>query len=1069
VDGARVNFFEARAWKRLGLAGGLFGAAGCSSSTETSEAVGKVASALSTANVEIKVTSVVRGFEPQDPQVAVGAQFVGFNAPPGSGEAPGQRMIGNCTEGAAGCDWLLPFGSWQKSVTYDRFDADTRRFFKVSGQLLIRVIGGLGAPTFQRCFHFAVDPLTGETRNVQPDPDTCPGGTMPEAQLSSMSCSGHTCTAELKINEVDDQPWHFTFETQSACSGTGPDADCDGVIDGCVPEPYAISFHDDIAADDSLCDGKDNDCNGLVDENYYPWNSTLCSACKLPVPCINGKTVDPCEEVCKPAPTPTDLDAGWMQPAFVYDFDVGGDTLCYAPALVSFGTIGTIICSNQIGNAGSFPTRDIGTPDFLTDCFPVDDPNTAKDETAPCRLARLSVDPNGRAWASASTGVFAQVGEKLQRVAAFPASCSWISRLELVGPADRSFQGAPTARPFALCSGGLFELDLATLTWQSRGVSTRYAGTSPSKGFDLFANIANTSGRALAELNAASQPTYLATLGAGGLDAAVGGIFAIGNDFTGGRPIIPYDPARDPGLISQWTGSALAKVADVTRPRADPTTALGSYEFLSAPTTVDDAPDLTFDHQKIVEGGGAGVGGPSPAGTNDVVWVLTNTSRLYVYNLPPITQNIRDALKGDDSLPVTAFSLSAPDAAPVALCRDVTIDANASCAGTVTAAMIDAGSSDPDGTAVTVTLAHPAALRLGVNQVELIVSDGTLSSTCWSNVTLRDNTAPALTVPAAVNVKTCAYPASVSVGQATATDGCSTPVVSGRVIATNGTTLATPIPVTSGPTLLPPGTHTIEWAATDGLNTARANQTVTVGVLIESSASFLVNDRAQLKAAAGGLTALFNAGTSTTRVGNFAKSGRVLSRGPVTVLHNALVEGGITSPTTPNVAADATVNGPVTVSTSVWLPALGTLPTFPTPTGTDRIVNSGATLTLSPGSYASLTVNGSGTLVLGAGDYYFTGLTVNSLSTVRVTSTTRIFVKTTLALRSSFTASGHVQAIYLGFAGAAADMMAPFEGTLLAPAAHVYFGSGVGMTFTGSFFARDIELNPDTVMSCRAN
>jgi hypothetical protein len=235
----------------------------------------------------------------------------------------------------------------------------------------------------------------------------------------------------------------------------------------------------------------------------------------------------------------------------------------------------------------------------------------------------------------------------------------------------------------------------------------------------------------------------------------------------------------------------------------------------------------------------------------------------------------------------------------------VTIDASASCTGTVTAAMLDAGSSDPDGTPVTATLAHPSSLRLGVNEVELIVSDGTLSSTCWSNVTLRDTTPPALTLPPTVNLKTCTYPATVSVGQATATDACGAPLVTGRVIATNGVTLATPIPVNAGSVSLPPGTYTVEWAASDGPNTTRANQTVTVSPLIESSSSFLIDDRAQLKAASGGFGAVFNAGSGSTRIGNDARSAGVLSSGPVDVLHRALVDGGITGAGAVTVATGA--------------------------------------------------------------------------------------------------------------------------------------------------------------------
>jgi hypothetical protein len=44
---------------------------------------------------------------------------------------------------------------------------------------------------------------------------------------------------------------------------------------------------------------------------------------------------------------------------------------------------------------------------------------------------------------------------------------------------------------------------------------------------------------------------------------------------------------------------------------------------------------------------------------------------------------------------------------------------------------------------------------------------------------------------------------------------------------------------------------------------------------------------------------------------------------------------------------------------------------------------------------------------------------------------------------------------------------APFTGTLVAPAAYVSFSTGSGLTFTGSFFARTIEVQPASVLACQ--
>ena len=53
-----------------------------------------------------------------------------------------------------------------------------------------------------------------------------------------------------------------------------------------------------------------------------------------------------------------------------------------------------------------------------------------------------------------------------------------------------------------------------------------------------------------------------------------------------------------------------------------------------------------------------------------------------------------------------------------------------------------------------------------------------------------------------------------------------------------------------------------------------------------------------------------------------------------------------------------------------------------------------------------------------------------------------------------------VQSVFLGFAGATLNLFAPFNGTLVAPNAAVTFGTGSGLTYTGSFFGRILEVAP---------
>ncbi|NOK33590.1 hypothetical protein HMI49_10310 [Corallococcus exercitus] len=79
--------------------------------------------------------------------------------------------------------------------------------------------------------------------------------------------------------------------------------------------------------------------------------------------------------------------------------------------------------------------------------------------------------------------------------------------------------------------------------------------------------------------------------------------------------------------------------------------------------------------------------------------------------------------------------------APVALCQNVTVTADASCGAS---ASIDNGSYDPDGFPQPLSLMYsPAgAYPVGTTPVTLTVSDGMDSATCSATVTVVDATAP---------------------------------------------------------------------------------------------------------------------------------------------------------------------------------------------------------------------------------------------------------------------------------------------------------------------------------------
>jgi hypothetical protein len=409
--------------------------------------------------------------------------------------------------------------------------------------------------------------------------------------------------------------------------------------------------------------------------------------------------------------------------------------------------------------------------------------------------------------------------------------------------------------------------------------------------------------------------------------------------------------------------------------------------------------------------------------------------------------------------------------APQARCRDVTLTTSATgCTATgLTTAQVDNGSFDPNGLPITLSLDRTGPFTVGTTPVTLTVSDGTFTTPCIANITVVDQTRPTITPPPKVVTTICTNDA-IAVGVAISNDNCGTPVVTGQVIVSNGLVLTPPINVTAaGLAQIGPGTHVIRWIATDaGGNISTTTQTVVITAGMQTSGSFIVEDRGTVRVPSGAGAGVFNGGTGQTRVGFDAHSGGILSVGPVQVNDRAVVSGGVISGGALDISQFASVAGARASFAQVALPPLPALPAFPAPRGSDITVNSNQRRTLAAGSFPSVTVNSGGTLVLGTGDFFFTNLTINAASTVRATPTTRVFVRSFFTAGSPFLApSGTaVQPIFLGYAGTSVQFNAVFDGTLVAPNAQVFMGTGAGLTFTGAFYAQSIDLRPASTLVC---
>jgi Ca-dependent carbohydrate-binding module xylan-binding len=91
---------------------------------------------------------------------------------------------------------------------------------------------------------------------------------------------------------------------------------------------------------------------------------------------------------------------------------------------------------------------------------------------------------------------------------------------------------------------------------------------------------------------------------------------------------------------------------------------------------------------------------------------------------------------------------------------------------------------------------------------------------------------------------------------------------------------------------------------------------------------------------------------------------------------------------------------------------------------------------------------------------------------VVATPDTRIFVSQNLSFHTRIVASptsNELVPIVLGLTGSGqAALYAPFEGTLIAANRNLILGTGNGLTFTGSFHAKSIDLQPGSTLVCDA-
>lgn len=228
--------------------------------------------------------------------------------------------------------------------------------------------------------------------------------------------------------------------------------------------------------------------------------------------------------------------------------------------------------------------------------------------------------------------------------------------------------------------------------------------------------------------------------------------------------------------------------------------------------------------------------------------------------------------------------------------------------------------------------------------------------------------------------------------------------------------------------------------------------------------SLQLGDRVATTGTASVPPLLANWGSGTVDVGADARTGSILSAGSVFLRERATVQGSIETGSTLTRQSGTTVTGSVVERATVQLPAAPAITiAWPTTVKNGFTVESGSSWTRTEGAYGNVTVRSNGTLVLGAGTYFFVSLLLESDAKVVVEPGTTLHVRDGLTLRGQFrNASGAVAQVAVQYRGAnPAIAERDFRGSILAPNAQLVLGATHPVAFGGQFLARQIVARPD--------
>jgi hypothetical protein len=240
-------------------------------------------------------------------------------------------------------------------------------------------------------------------------------------------------------------------------------------------------------------------------------------------------------------------------------------------------------------------------------------------------------------------------------------------------------------------------------------------------------------------------------------------------------------------------------------------------------------------------------------------------------------------------------------------------------------------------------------------------------------------------------------------------------------------------------------------------------------LVLYASRQLLIADRATTRTATNTYAPIANGGAISTDIGVDAQVGNLWSKAPVT-LRGGRVNGFARSGASITQQNGASISGTVRQNSPVNIVPLAQFALeFPQQTDGNVFLEPPPGVpslrVLDPGAYGDVMIKARGTLALRSGVYSFTSLAFEPDAVASFDTRNGpiyLYVKSTFRFRGSIVNQGpRADVLVAAFGADNVFLEAPFVGTVVAPNAGITLAT-VTAGHAGSFFARDIDLRPQT-------